>query len=183
MSGYGISSQQQYGGMGNLWTGENVSFNGIGDSMGRWFNDLTGKTATNAFNAAEAQKTRDWQTEMSNTAYQRQVADMKAAGINPSMAAQSGGASVPNGATAAATGAGNGGLLGAIFTGLAGVVGKVAAAKVAQQASMARTASEAANIGFKATRAVEMEALKFRHASALQEARMYHHPFARVAGD
>ncbi len=37
------------------------------------------------FNAAEAQKLRDWQTEMSNTAYSRAIADLKKNGINPYM--------------------------------------------------------------------------------------------------
>lgn len=60
-----------------------------------------------SFNAMEAQKNRDWQERMSNTAYQRQVADMKAAGINP-YAALSHGASVGGGATASASQAGVG---------------------------------------------------------------------------
>lgn len=53
----------------------------------------------NAFNAAEAQKQRDWETEMSNTAIQRSMADYSAAGLNPILSVP-GGAAVPSGATA-----------------------------------------------------------------------------------
>lgn len=41
-------------------------------------------------NAQEAQKARDWNLEMDNTKYQRQVTDMQKAGINPALAMNGG---------------------------------------------------------------------------------------------
>lgn len=72
---------------------------------------LTGaQNQQNAFNADEAQRQRDFEVQMSNTAFQRQTADMRAAGLNPAImygGTGASGASTPSGS--AASGSGNGG--------------------------------------------------------------------------
>lgn len=52
---------------------------------------------TTAANMAEAQRNRDYQERLSNTAYQRTMQDMRDAGLNPILAYQKGGASTPAG--------------------------------------------------------------------------------------
>lgn len=56
------------------------------------------------FNAGQAQMNRDFQQQMSSTAYQRSSADMKAAGLNPMMMFGSGGAASTPGGSAASIG-------------------------------------------------------------------------------
>ena len=61
---------------------------------------LIGTHLTNQANSAEAAKNREFQRDMSNTAHQRQVEDLRKAGLNPILSALGSGASTPSGGQA-----------------------------------------------------------------------------------
>lgn len=83
---------------------QQMGYNTLGAIMQGVYNHIENSVAMN-FNSTEAMKNREWQEQMSNTAYQRAVEDMKKAGLNPILAFQNGGASTPGGSAGTISGA------------------------------------------------------------------------------
>ena len=105
----GLKAPGAYRGLGSSW------FNAEAVAQEDWyrneqaqnnqlFRDLYFQEQTNAFNAQEAQKQRDYDERMSNSQYQRAVDDMKKAGLNPVLALGGNGASFHGGASASSGG-------------------------------------------------------------------------------
>jgi len=72
----------------------------LGVGTAGWAAPVAGALLQNYSARQQASKQMDFQREMSDTSYQRAMADMRKAGLNPILAGKLGGASTPSGAMA-----------------------------------------------------------------------------------
>lgn len=115
-------------------------------AFGDWWRLITGAKQAEEFSAAEAQKARDENRYLSNTAAQRGVKDYQAAGLNPAAVATTGGASTPSSPSAHGVASGSNSFVSGMFRLLATAVGGAMAsrayASVSSAGSMPRAIQE-----------------------------------------
>lgn len=159
----------------NAFTGSAPSM--VGGVVGHFTGLSKSEKQQNEFNAEQAEINRAFQQEMSNTAYQRSVADMNLAGLNPQLmyGGTTSPASTPSGSQAVSGGFSNRGLLAmqtqvALQKGIADVKLARAEAKLKEiEADFAPEKFDAEIQGLKASAKSDLERASLTHLQTVYQ--------------